>query len=114
MAQVSATVRAVHFRSDHVVGAIFARRDGTGQRLEEARPTAAAFVLRGRVEERLSASGASKCALALLLVQGAGAGPFGRVLTHHAILFRSEFGCPLRIAFLYGEDLFLHMVSLTF
>lgn len=114
MAEVAATARAMNFSAGHEMAVVFARFDRAVERQEEARPSAAAFVFRVRLEKRLSAAGASEDAVALLLVERAGSGSFGAVLPENAVLFWRELRRPLTFGLVDGKIFASHIESLTF
>src|SRR5215467_10114717 len=71
----------------------------------ERRPAAAALVLGRGIEQGRAAAGAAELALALLEVQGTGAGALGRVLAQHLVLHGIEFLAPILVALLDGIGL---------
>src|SRR6185437_5921417 len=106
MAEMAAAARAMDLGPLHQMSVVFARGHGAGDRLQETRPAGAAFKLRLRLVQRLAAAGAAKHTLAVLVVEGAGAGPLRAMTAQHAVLLRGQPGAPLFIGLLDRELLF--------
>src|SRR3954462_15426080 len=74
MAEMAAALRALDLHPRHAVAAIGRRLNGALDRAIEARPAAAALVLRVGGEERLPAGATDERAVAFFLIQWTGAG----------------------------------------
>src|SRR5437762_8678665 len=105
VAEMAAALGAVHLGAAHEEAAVGRCAHGAGQRLPERGPARAAFELGAGIEQRRAAAGAAEGALALLLIERAGAGALGAVLAQHLVLLRIERLAPLLVAFLDGERL---------
>src|SRR3981189_672881 len=112
MAEMASAAAAMRLDANHPVAGILRGVDGTGLGIVEARPAGAAFELGLRPEQRLSASGATEGAGALLEIQRATAGRFGAVLAHDLVLFGREQTAPFRIGMGDREPLCFHGVAL--
>src|SRR4029079_16543232 len=104
-----AAALAVHSVPRHAVAAIGGRADGAVERREEARPAGAAFELAIGDEERLTAARARERHRTMLVQQGAGARPLGRVSTQDCVLLGREQLTPFCVGLLDG--IFGHMWS---
>jgi hypothetical protein len=96
----------------HKKAAIRIGFDGIIERRPKARPTGPAVKLRVGCEERLAAAGAVINALAVFLVELAGASALGAVFAKHMISRGRQFTPPFLFAHLYGK-LLVARVRLT-
>src|ERR1700687_4711120 len=114
MTEVAAAPAAMHFIACHAGAAVGGRLDRAGDWIVEAGPTGAAldFFLRG--EQRLTASGAGKSAVAFLVVEHATAGRFGAVLAHDLVVLGREQFAPLCLGVRHGIGLVIHDISAPF
>lgn len=86
VAKMPTAATAVNFSARHPERTIDRRRNRAVERRPETGPSSAAFELRIRREQRLTASGTSERAGALLGVQRAGAGAFRAMFTQNVKL----------------------------
>src|ERR1700716_4665102 len=97
LAAMAPPAAARRLDANHPVAGVLRGFDGTGLGIVEARPAGAAFELGLRPEQRLSASGATEGAGALLEIQRAAAGRFGAVFPHDPELLGREQTAPFGI-----------------
>src|SRR5262249_58930289 len=97
---MTAALRAVDLDPRHAVAVLGGVFDGAFDRPVKAWPPGAALVLRARLEQRLSASGAHERTVALLVQQRARAAVFGAVLAQDTELLRRQRRFPLGFGFL--------------
>src|SRR5262249_11020071 len=103
VAQVTAAVCAVDFRSRHPVGAIDGRADRAGSRREEARPARTGIEFRVVGEELLAAARAIEGSRTFLGIQRAAVRTLRCVLPEHLVLFRRQRLLPLLVSLLNGK-----------
>src|SRR5437868_4848247 len=87
----------MHFGARHEKRAVRRSLYGIGQRLIEAWPAGSALKLRIGRKERQITSGASKCSLALFLVERTASWALGAVLTQDHVLVRREALAPIHV-----------------
>src|ERR1700733_15671347 len=105
VAEMAAAATAMNFAAQHAEGAIFPFAHGIIQRLIEARPAGAAFVLRLGREQRQVATGAGEGAFAVFLEQRARPRTLGTFLAQDFVLLRRQLGAPFRVG-LFDLELF--------
>lgn len=98
MAQVSAARSASDLRPRHAILVIIVTSDGSGDRVEERRPSTSTVELCRALVQRGTAPGARVDTLLLVLVVLASAGGLGALLAEDAELLSREDGPPLAVA----------------
>src|SRR5690348_2488253 len=104
---MAAAFGAVNLDPGHEEGPVGGRRHRLIERLEEARPAGAAVELGRRFEKRLAAARTGEHAVALFLVERAGAGALGTVLAQHVVGLGAQLRLPFGVAESYREILSL-------
>ena len=97
VAEMAAAGRAMAFRPDHAVAAVLGVLDRPGKGIVEARPAGVALELEVRAEQRRPAADAGEGPGALLVQQGAGAGPLRAVTAHDLVLLGRQHGAPFGV-----------------
>src|SRR5262249_18405645 len=91
---MAAATAAMHLGAHHAKAAVGRRLDRACDGIIEARPAGATLELLLRYEQRLPATGADECAMALLIIERAASRRFGAVTPHHVVLLRREQAPP--------------------
>ena len=90
MAEMAAAALAMHLGASHEKAAVALGFDRVFKRLVKARPAGAAVEFGRGLEQRLAAPGAMIDARIVVLVERAGAGALGAVLTQNPVLLRGS------------------------
>src|SRR5262249_32411969 len=85
---MAAATAAMHLGAHHAEAAVGRRLDRAFDGIVEARPAGATLELLLRSEQRLPATGADECAMALLIIERAASRPFGPLPPHHVLWLR--------------------------
>src|SRR4051812_19200323 len=112
MPEVSAALRAVHFGARHGIAAVLGSADRRIERTPEAWPSGSALELRIRREQRVAARSAGEPPRPLLLIERAGAGTLGPMLTQHLILAGRQRLLPFLVRLVDREIELLHKLIL--
>src|SRR5262249_26777373 len=99
MTEMAFAAGTAHFGAAHEKGTVVVlRHGGLGGRLVEAWPAGPGIELGAGCEQGCRTGRAQEGALALLAVEGRGAGPLGPVLAQDVVLLRRQLGTPRGIA----------------